>query len=98
MIMEFSYRWEPKDPAENPESHCSRRETRRAAGGSDSTVTTEAPAGSSAEPYRRSLRRTGFTNPWHLCVGSQVEAGARENSTARIAGLRRSLLWTFRDF
>jgi RNA polymerase sigma-70 factor, ECF subfamily len=24
---EVSYRWEPKDPAESPESHCSRRET-----------------------------------------------------------------------
>ena len=26
MILKFGYRWEPKDPAESPEGHCSRRE------------------------------------------------------------------------
>src|ERR1700733_6558681 len=66
---------------------------RRHAGGSNSIVTVDAPASSSDETYRRSLRGRGCTNPWHLCAGSQVEAGARENGIARIANL-----WRLREY
>ena len=82
------YPWEPKDPAESPESHCSRREREDLLEGAIRRLPPHAAASSSDEPYRRSLRRRGFANSWHLCAGGQIETGAREDGTARIALLR----------
>ncbi len=76
---EVSYRWEPKDPAESPESHCSRREREELLGG-NSAVTPQSAASSSDEPYRRPLRRRGFANSWHLCAGGKIETVARRNA------------------
>jgi hypothetical protein len=51
-------------------------------------------ASSAEETYRRSLKRRAFTNSWHLCGSSQVEAGACENGIAHIAGFRRLAMRT----